>query len=56
MTTWQGLGRTPDRDAQEALDEATAQAEAAQPPAARRSCTAATAPAAGRAPTRSRCS
>ena len=29
VTTWQGLGRTPDRDAQEALDEATAQAEAA---------------------------
>lgn len=28
-TTWQGLGRAPDRDVQEVIDEATAQAEAA---------------------------
>jgi len=28
-TTWQGLGRVPDRDVQDVLDQATAQAEAA---------------------------
>ncbi|MGO1481160.1 MAG: glycosyl hydrolase family 95 catalytic domain-containing protein, partial [Brachybacterium sp.] len=29
VTTWQGLGQAPDRDVQEVIDEATAQAEAA---------------------------